>query len=67
MIVWHMYPQMTRLMEHCVSRLKLCLSHDTFVETALLADRVSHRGLHEVCVEFALQEGNRCAHHVCLS
>ena len=59
--------QMMRLMEHCISRVKVRLNLDTFAETALIADRVSHVGLHKACVEFALQEENRCAQHVCNS
>ena len=54
-------------MERCVTQLILCLNLDTFVETAVLADRVNHQGLLNACLEFALREENRCAHHLCLS
>lgn len=56
-----------RLMERCVTQLMLRLTLDTFVETAVLADRVNHQGLLDACVKFALREENRCAHHHCLS
>ena len=54
-------------MERCVTQLILRLNLDTFVETAVLADKVNHQGLLDACVEFALLEENRCAHHLCLS
>ena len=54
-------------MERCVTQLILRLTLNTFVETAVLADRVNHRGLLDACVEFALREENRCAHRLCLS
>ena len=60
--------QLKQLMERCVSRLKVCLTLDTFAETAVLADRVKHQGLHQACIDFAMLEQNRCAaHHVCVS
>ena len=58
--------QVNQLMERCVNQLKLRLTVDNFAETAVLADRVHHQGLHEACVAFALQDENRHAHHAWL-
>lgn len=60
--------QVNQLKERCVTRLKFSLTRDNFAETVVLADRVNHQGLQQACVNFAMQEENRCAaHHVCLS
>ena len=53
--------QVNQLVERCVTQLKLRLSADSFAETAVLADKISHNGLHEACVSFALQDENRYA------
>ena len=59
--------QVTQLTERCVNQLAFRLTVDNFAETALLADRVSHQGLHEACVAFALLDENRCANYACPS
>ena len=54
--------QVDQLKERCANQLALCLTVDNFAETAVLAGRVNHEGLHAACVAFALQDENRCAH-----
>ena len=55
------HAQVNQLVERCAGQLALGLTVDNFADTAVLADRVSHQGLHEACVAFALQDENRCA------
>ena len=58
--------QVDQLVEHCADQLAIRLTIENFAETAVLAGRVKHEGLHTACVAFALQDENRCAGHACL-
>ena len=58
--------QVTQLRERCVTQLKLRLTLDNLAETAVLADRLNHHGLHTALVKFAQQEEEGYAHQVFL-
>ena len=53
--------QIEDLRERCVSQLLRSLTMDTWVRTAVLADRIQHKELLNGCIALALREENRCA------
>ena len=53
--------QVNQLKELCADQLKFFLTVDNLAETAVLADKINHEGLHKACVTFALQDANRYA------
>ena len=50
---------MDKLKRRCIIQLAQNLGLDTFVETAMLAERLEHEHLMNVCIEFALSGENR--------
>ena len=48
-------------MKRCVTQLQLSFTLETLAETAVVAEKIDHKGLQQACVDFALQEENRWA------
>lgn len=60
-----MHAQVGDVMDYCAEGLSKLLTLENFAEIVLVADKLSHQGLHLTCVDFASRKEHRCVDYIC--